>query len=118
MALYKKNDMVLHYLCAVSDISEGKPKLFSVRNDKSKGIEIVLFNIEGKFYAISNSCVHKGGPLNEGVLEGYVVTYPWHGWKYSVIDGKAPHERGDSVRSYEIKVIEGCIYLINSTSSI
>ncbi|MGA8913293.1 MAG: Rieske 2Fe-2S domain-containing protein [Nitrososphaeraceae archaeon] len=110
--------MVLHYLCAVSDISEGKPKLFSVRNDKSKGIEIVLFNIEGKFYAISNRCVHEGGPLNKRVLEGYVVTYPWHGWKYSVIDGKAPHERGDSVRSYEIKVIEGCIYLINSTSSI
>src|ERR1043166_8806751 len=50
-------------------------------------------------------------------LEDYVVTYPWHGWKYSVIDGKAPYERGDSVRSYGIKVIECCIYLINSTSS-
>jgi nitrite reductase/ring-hydroxylating ferredoxin subunit len=118
MALYNKNDKALHYLCAVSDISEGKPKVFSVRNDKGIRIEIDLFNIERKFYAISNSCVHKGGPLNEGVLEGYVVTCPWQGWKYSVIDGKASHEAGDSVRSYEIKVIEGCIYLINSTSSI
>jgi nitrite reductase/ring-hydroxylating ferredoxin subunit len=98
----------------VSDISEGKPKVFSVRNDKGIRIEIDLFNIfniEGKVYAISNRCV------NEGVLEGYIVTCPWHGLKYSVIDGKAPHEGGDSVRSYEIKVIEGCIYLINSTSS-
>ena len=118
MALYNKNDKALHYLCAVSDISEGKPKVFSVRNDKGNRIELALFNIEGKFYAISNRCVHEGGPLDDGVLEGYVVTCPWHGWKYSVIDGKAPHEGGDSVRSYEIKVIEGCIYLINSTSSI
>jgi nitrite reductase/ring-hydroxylating ferredoxin subunit len=104
----------------VSDISEGKPKVFSVRNDKGIRIEIDLFNIfniEGKVYAISNRCVNEGGPLNERVLEGYIVTCPWHGWKYSVIDGKAPHEGGDNVRSYEIKVIEGCLYLINSTSS-
>jgi nitrite reductase/ring-hydroxylating ferredoxin subunit len=32
------------------------------------------------------------------------VTCPWHEWKYSVIDGKAPHEGGDSVSSYETKV--------------
>ena len=40
-----------------------------------------------------------------------MVTCPWHGWKYSVIDGKAPHEGGDSVRSYETKVIGDWIYL-------
>jgi hypothetical protein len=33
------------------DISEGKPKVFSVRSDKGIRIEIDLFNIEGKFYA-------------------------------------------------------------------
>jgi nitrite reductase/ring-hydroxylating ferredoxin subunit len=35
-------------------------------------IEIALFNIEGKFYAISNICVHEGGSLNEGILEGNI----------------------------------------------
>jgi nitrite reductase (NADH) small subunit len=102
----------LHYLCAVPDIPKGKSKTFTIGCDNgTKKIEIALFNIEGKFYAISNRCAHEGGPLSEGVLEGYVVTCPWHGWKYSVIDGKAPHEGGDSVRSYETKVIGDWIYL-------
>jgi nitrite reductase/ring-hydroxylating ferredoxin subunit len=109
--LDNKNDKNLRYLCTVSDIPEGKSKVFSISNNNSMKIQIALFNIEGKFYAISNRCVHEGGPLNEGILEGYVVTCPWHGWKYSVIDGKAPHEGGDSVRSYEVKVIEDHIYV-------
>jgi nitrite reductase/ring-hydroxylating ferredoxin subunit len=39
------------------------------------------------------------------------VTCPWHGWKYSVIDGKASHEGGDSISSYETKVIGDWIYV-------
>jgi nitrite reductase/ring-hydroxylating ferredoxin subunit len=110
--LDNKNDKKnLRYLCTVYDISEGKSKTFSISNSNGMNIEIALFNIEGKFYAISNRCVHEGGPLNEGILEGYVITCPWHEWKYSVIDGKAPHEGGDSVRSYEVKVIEDHIYV-------
>ena len=106
-----KTDKNLHYLCPVSEISEGRPKVFSIRNDKGVKTEVALFNRQGKFYAISNRCAHQGGPLSEGILEGYIVTCPWHGWKYSVIDGKAPHKGGGSVRSYEIKVIDECIYL-------
>ena len=98
------------YLCRVSDIPQGKSKTFTIGYDTKK-IEIALFNIEGKFYAISNRCAHEGGPLSEGVLEGHIVTCPWHGWKYSVIDGKASHEGGDSISSYETKVIGDWIYV-------
>ena len=108
----KRNSNKLHYLCSVSDISQGKSKTFTIAYDNgTKKIEIALFNIEGKFYAISNRCAHEGGPLGEGVLEGHIVTCPWHGWKYSVIDGKAPHEGGDSVSSYETKVLGDRIYI-------
>ena len=108
----KRNSNKLLYLCAVSDIPKGKSKTFTISYDNgTKKIEIALFNIEGKFYAISNRCAHEGGPLSEVVLEGHVVTCPWHGWKYSIIDGKAPHEGGDSVNSYETKVIGDWIYL-------
>jgi nitrite reductase (NADH) small subunit len=109
----KGNSDKLQYLCRVSDISQGKSKTFTIAydNDDTKKMEIALFNIEGKFYAISNRCAHEGGPLGEGVLEGHIVTCPWHGWKYSVIDGKAPHEGGDSVSSYKTKVIGDRIYV-------
>jgi len=112
----KINGNKLRYLCRVCEIPQGKSKTFTIAydNDTMK-IEIALFNIEGKFYAISNRCAHEGGPLSEGVLEGHIVTCPWHGWKYSVIDGKPPHEGGDSVSSYETKVIGNWIY-VNSNS--
>ena len=51
-----KTDKSLHYLCPVSEISEGRPKVFSIRNDKGVKTEVALFNIQGKFYAISNRC--------------------------------------------------------------
>jgi nitrite reductase/ring-hydroxylating ferredoxin subunit len=114
----KGNSNKLKYLCRVSGISQGKSKTFTIAYDKdTKKIEIALFNIEGKFYAIPNRCAHDGGPLSGGVLEGHIVTCPWHGWKYSVIDGNAPHEGGDSVSSYETKVIGEGIY-VNTSSLI
>jgi hypothetical protein len=39
-----------------------------------------------------------------------IVMCPWHGWKYSIIDGKSGHKGGDSVNSYEIKVINDKLY--------
>lgn len=36
-------------------------------------VKIALFNINGEFYAIQNSCPHRGGPLGEGALDDGVV---------------------------------------------
>ena len=50
----KKNGNKLRYLCRVSDISQGKSKTFTITYDNAtKKIEIAIFKIEGKFYAIS-----------------------------------------------------------------
>lgn len=103
-----------HYLCTIKELSPGASRQFSLSNDKgTKKIQIAVFNVNGRFYCISNKCQHQGGPLSEGTLdeEKKVVTCPWHGWKYSIIDGKAPHKGGDSVDSYETKVIEDKIYV-------
>jgi nitrite reductase/ring-hydroxylating ferredoxin subunit len=52
------------------------------------GIRIAIFNVEGVFYAIDNSCPHAGGPLGEGKLCGAEVECPWHGWKFDVTSGE------------------------------
>ena len=69
------------------------------------GNKIALFNVDGTFYAIADSCTHKGGPLSEGSLEGNTVTCPWHGANFDVCTGKnltppAPVE----VTSYSVRV--------------
>ncbi|MCX5662709.1 MAG: Rieske (2Fe-2S) protein [Planctomycetota bacterium] len=53
-----------------------------------EGMSVVLFNIEGTFLAVGNSCPHAGLPLGEGELCGKVLTCPFHGYAYNVETGK------------------------------
>ena len=52
------------------------------------GVWIALFNVNGIFYALDNTCPHSGGPLGEGHLTGDIVECPWHGWQFNVRTGK------------------------------
>jgi nitrite reductase/ring-hydroxylating ferredoxin subunit/multimeric flavodoxin WrbA len=106
-----EKNKVLRYLCLTSEILEGKSKSFSIADEKGLKEDIALFNIHGNYYAISDTCAHKGGPLSQGILEEDVVTCPWHGWKYNVRTGKAPHRGGDSVNAFVTKVIGNKLYI-------
>jgi nitrite reductase/ring-hydroxylating ferredoxin subunit/multimeric flavodoxin WrbA len=99
------------HVCAADQVPPGQSRAFSIAGERGNKIEIALFNTGGKFYAISNTCVHQGGPLSKGTLENDTVTCPWHGWKYSVKDGRSPHEGGDSVSSYPVQVTGGEVYV-------
>ena len=66
-----------------SDLQEGKP----VRVDIG-GRAIVLALVSGKVYAMDAVCSHKGAPLEEGRLEGYNLTCPWHYAVFDVRNGK------------------------------
>ncbi len=110
------NNSSYRYVGLVTDIKSGVSKSYTIRTDGEQHLDIAVFNINGKFHAISDSCAHKGGPLSKGFLEGDIITCPWHGWKYSVKTGKSAHEGGDSVNSYEVKIIKNKIY-VNSIPS-
>ena len=98
-------------VCNVNDVPERQSRAFSILDENGEKIEIALFKVEGKFHAISNVCVHQGGPLSEGRLDRNIVTCPWHGWKYSIKDGKSAHVGGDSVSSYPVQVSEGSVFV-------
>ena len=61
----------------------------SIKTVQVGGKQLALANVGGTLYAIDNTCLHRGGPLAEGQLEGKVVTCPWHGWQFDVTTGKA-----------------------------
>ena len=92
------------YVGLTSEIQAGKSKSFSISDERGKSIEIAIFNQDGQYYAISNTCIHKGAPLSKGSIEGDIVTCAWHGWKYCVKNGMSPHKGGDSVNSYRVKI--------------
>jgi nitrite reductase/ring-hydroxylating ferredoxin subunit len=66
-----------------SEISPGTVKYFEVRSNP-----IALFNLNGDFYAIGNTCTHRGGPLAEGLIAGDEVTCPWHGARFRISTGE------------------------------
>ena len=82
-----------------SEISEGEGKIISIN-----GKEIAIFNVKNEFFAIDNACCHHGGPLGEGILDGAIITCPWHHWKYNVMTGVNPINPQIRVQTYEVKV--------------
>ncbi len=60
----------------------------TIREFQIEGRAVALANVDGQIYAINNTCLHRGGPLGQGTLEGKVVTCPWHGWQFDATNGK------------------------------
>jgi nitrite reductase/ring-hydroxylating ferredoxin subunit len=65
---------------------------------------VALANVEGKLYAINNTCMHRGGPLGQGELLGKTVTCPWHGWQYDVTTGKIEMNPTVGVECYPVEL--------------
>jgi nitrite reductase/ring-hydroxylating ferredoxin subunit len=65
------------------EIAPGQAKMIELGGKK-----IAIFNVEGSFYAIDDTCTHRGGPLSEGSLDRKEVTCPWHGARFDVMTGE------------------------------
>src|SRR2546427_5315499 len=76
---------------------------------EANGKAVALFNVDGAVYALDNTCLHRGGPLGEGFLEGDVVTCPWHMWEYKVKTGENLRDSNIKVASYPVQVEGGDI---------
>ena len=53
------------------------------------GVDILLCNVGGEFYAIEDYCTHDGAPLDAGTLEGRCIVCPRHGATFDVTTGEA-----------------------------
>jgi 3-phenylpropionate/trans-cinnamate dioxygenase ferredoxin subunit len=70
-----------------------------------EGQNIALFRVHGGFYALSDTCTHRRGPLSEGTVEGREVTCPWHGAKFDVRTGAVlGPPAGQAVKTYPVRV--------------
>ena len=84
------------------DVAPGSSAAVEVRGQK-----VAVFNVDGTFYAIGDTCTHRGGPLSEGDVSGTTVTCPWHGARYDLKTGGVltpPAPQG--VANYKV-VVEG-----------
>ena len=70
-------------VCDLSEIPIGKMKHFEV-----DGKEILIANVDGKFYAIGDRCGHMSARLSMGTLDKNIVICPQHFSRFDVITGK------------------------------
>lgn len=93
--------MPLVKIASVHDLKDGENKVVD-----ANGELLALFRVNGKFYATTNTCPHRGGPLGEGTLEDSVVTCPWHGWTYDVKTGINTKMSSIKIQTFEV-VVQG-----------
>lgn len=66
-----------------SEILPGKPQKISI-----DGKDILVVNIDGKYFAMDDTCTHAGASLSEGSLENSIMTCGWHGAQFDCQSGK------------------------------
>jgi nitrite reductase/ring-hydroxylating ferredoxin subunit len=93
--------MAFTRLAGTGDVPPGSAKQFTVGNRK-----IALFNNNGLYYAIDDTCPHRGASLAEGEFLGDQVVCPWHAAYFDLATGTnlCPPARSP-VASYKVEVV-------------
>jgi len=93
-------------VCRLNDLSENSGKRFIVDD-----VDIALFKVDGKIYALSNICPHQHSPLiYDGFLEDGCVVCPAHGWMFNLETGKTPTGQ-KGLNSFEVMVEKGEVFV-------
>ena len=115
-----------HLVSKTSEIPKGEHKIVRIGR-----VEIGLFNINDKFYAIPNVCPHQYGPIcNNGAIKqgtlvgkrennfklewdykGEVVSCPWHQLQYHIPTGRCLSFPDMNLKTYTVPVEKDLIYI-------
>ena len=72
---------------------------------------ICVANVNGAYSAMDNVCLHRGGPLGQGMIEGGKVVCPWHGWAYDPKTGIPDQNPNVKVAVYPLKIENGDVLI-------
>lgn len=96
----------------LSDYRDGEGRC--VRIDD---LSLAIFRDGDRVGAVSNECIHQGGPLSEGKLRDDYIQCPLHGWTFDFETGKGPHRfKGEDIPSHDVKIEEGMVLVSISPS--
>lgn len=93
-------------VAGVGEINPGEARVV-----EAAGKSIAVFNVDGRYYAIDNTCPHRGGPLGEGDVDGTVVTCPWHAWRWDVTTGANTNNPAVKVACYPVTPEAGSLFV-------
>jgi 3-phenylpropionate/trans-cinnamate dioxygenase ferredoxin subunit len=87
-------------VCKSSDIPDPGKAVFEVEERF-----VVIFHLDGEFYALDDACTHDGGPLGEGTIDGFQIICPRHGARFDIRTGQAMTMPAvQSTPSHEVRI--------------
>jgi len=83
-----------------------------MRHFDFRGKEVLVVNLNGQFFSLDARCTHAGAPLDEGTLDGDLLTCPWHYSQFRVSDGSVVSGPAQKpLGTYTVTVRDGELYL-------
>jgi len=76
------------------------------------GHEYALWNVNGTFCCLDDTCPHRGGPLGAGALQNGIVYCPLHGWGFDPRDGACENRPDKPVKTYQTRVVDGQVQIL------
>jgi nitrite reductase (NADH) small subunit len=73
--------------------------------------EVCVANVDGTYSAVDNVCLHRGGPLGQGIIENGKVICPWHGWAWDPKTGQAENNAGAKLVVHPLKIENGDVLI-------
>ena len=95
----------------VSCIKESELRENHMKAVRVKGRPILLVRVGGEVYGIANLCPHAGCSFEGGILTGYLVMCPCHGWKFDVRNGQYQEIPQVKLECYRCKIENGKIHV-------
>ncbi|RME22004.1 MAG: hypothetical protein D6798_16850 [Deltaproteobacteria bacterium] len=99
-----------HAVAPSSLLKEGERNTFKVGD-----IPIACFRIDGRIYVIDDECAHENGPLGEGTVDGFIVTCPYHDWRYDVRNGDCLTDPQRHLSCFAVAEHDGYIWVGGKT---
>jgi nitrite reductase/ring-hydroxylating ferredoxin subunit len=93
-------------VATIHEIPPGHSKTIPVQ-----GREILVVNDRGTFYAIKNSCPHRGMQLTGGTVEEAILTCPGHSWRFDLKTGDALDHPPMGLRCYRIEIRRDAVWV-------
>jgi nitrite reductase/ring-hydroxylating ferredoxin subunit len=75
------------------------------------GHVIVVYDHDGRIYAVDNRCPHMGFPLDRGTVKDGILTCHWHHARFDLASGGTFDPFADDVRAFPVRIIDGEIWV-------
>jgi 3-phenylpropionate/trans-cinnamate dioxygenase ferredoxin subunit len=95
----------------VSSIKESDIKEGQMKGIRLKGKAILVVRKGERIYGLSNLCPHMGCSFEGGILNGYLLMCPCHGWKFDIRNGQYEENKETTLITYSCKIENGRVYI-------